>query len=54
VDKDATRVGFEINFNRYFYKPVPLRSLDEIRKEIVALETETEGLLSGIIGGGRP
>lgn len=51
VDKDATKVGYEISFNRHFYKPQPLRSLDEIRKDIVEIEKETEGLLSEIVGG---
>ena len=47
---EAVRVGYEINFNRHFYKPQPMRSLDEIRADILALERETEGLLAGIMG----
>ena len=47
---EAVRVGYEINFNRHFYKPQPMRSLDEIRSDILALERETEGLLAGIMG----
>jgi type I restriction enzyme M protein len=50
VDKDATKIGYEINFNRYFYKPQPLRSLEDIRKDILAIEKETDGLLDEIIG----
>jgi type I restriction enzyme M protein len=50
VDEGATKTGYEVSFNRYFYKPQPLRSLEEIRKDIVALEKETEGLLNEIIG----
>ena len=34
---------------RHFYKPQPLRPLEEIRADILALERETEGLLEGII-----
>nr|WP_129677091.1 type I restriction-modification system subunit M N-terminal domain-containing protein [Candidatus Chloroploca sp. Khr17] len=49
VDQDATKIGYEISFTRYFYKPQPLRTLEEIRAEIEALERETEGLLSDII-----
>ena len=49
VDEAATKIGYEVSFNRYFYKPQPLRSLEEIRKDIVALEKETEGLLQEII-----
>ena len=49
---EAVRVGYEINFNRHFYKPQPMRSLEEIRADILALERETEGLLAEVIGGG--
>ena len=48
---DAVKIGYEINFNRHFYKPQPMRPLDEIRADILALERETEGLLAEIIGG---
>jgi len=50
VDEAATKIGYEISFNRYFYKPQPLRTLAEIRAEILAVEAETEGLLNEIIG----
>ena len=43
------KVGYEINFNRHFYKPQPMRSLDKIVADIVALENESEGLLAEII-----
>ncbi len=49
IDADATKIGYEISFTRYFYKPQPLRSLDEIRADIEALERETEGLLGEIL-----
>ncbi len=48
---DNVKVGYEISFTRYFYKPQPMRTLDEIRADILALEEETEGLLGEIIGG---
>jgi type I restriction enzyme M protein len=51
-DEASTRVGYEVSFTRYFYKPQPLRSLEEIRADILALEKETEGLLSEIVGRG--
>lgn len=50
VDQDSIKIGYEISFNRYFYKPQPMRSLDEIRADILALEKETEGLLVEIVG----
>ena len=51
---DSVKVGYEISFTRHFYKPQPLRSLEEIRVDILALERETEGLLAEIVGGGVP
>jgi type I restriction enzyme M protein len=52
VDEAATKIGYEISFTRYFYKPQPLRTLEQIRTDILAVERETEGLLTEIIGGG--
>jgi type I restriction enzyme M protein len=50
IDDTKTQIGYEISFNRYFYKPQPLRALEEIRRDIQSLEKETEGLLDEIIG----
>ena len=47
----SVKIGYEISFNRHFYKPEPMRSLEEIRADILALENKTEGLLAEIIGG---
>ena len=49
---DSVKTGYEISFTRYFYKPQPMRTLAEIRADILALEQETEGLLGEIIGHG--
>jgi type I restriction enzyme M protein len=49
VDKDATKIGYEISFTRYFFKPQPLRNLEEIRADIEAIERETEGLLDQVL-----
>ncbi|WP_287497573.1 class I SAM-dependent DNA methyltransferase [Pandoraea sp. CB10b_02] len=51
IARDKTQIGYEISFARYFYKPAPLRTLDEIRADILRLEQQTEGLLQKIIGG---
>ncbi|MGI3899179.1 MAG: type I restriction-modification system subunit M [Janthinobacterium lividum] len=53
VDENKTAVGYEVSFTRYFYKPQPLRSLEAIRADILALERETEGLMADIIGAAR-
>ena len=46
----TVKIGYEISFNRYFYKPEPMRTLEEIRGDILAVERETEGLLHAILG----
>ena len=46
---ESVKTGYEISFTRYFYKPQPLRTLEEIRADILALEKETEGLLGDIL-----
>jgi type I restriction enzyme M protein len=50
IDPAKTQIGYEISFTRHFYKPAPLRTLDEIKADIYALEQETEGLLEQIVG----
>ena len=46
-----TKIGYEVSFIRYFYQPPKLRTLAQISADILALEQETEGLLSEITGG---
>ena len=55
IKEDATKIGYEVSFTRHFYKPQPLRTLEEISAEILAIEKEAEGLLDGLLktGGGR-
>ena len=48
VDESKTRVGYEINFNRYFYKYVPPRPLEEIEADLRKIEDEIENLLKGV------
>ena len=52
IDESKTKIGYEISFTRHFYKPIPLRTLDEIRADIRGLEAETEDLLAEIVGDG--
>nr|WP_278526008.1 class I SAM-dependent DNA methyltransferase [Brucella anthropi] len=47
-DREIGRVGYEINFNRYFYRYVPPRPLEEIDAELRALEAEIAGLLQEV------
>ena len=53
IDASKTAIGYEISFTRHFYKPQPLRTLQEIEADIRALEQETEGLLDDVLTGGR-
>lgn len=48
-DNKKMKVGYEIAFNKYFYKYEGVRSLQEIADDILALENETDGLLKEII-----
>ena len=48
----SVKIGYEISFTRYFYKPTPLRPSEEIRADILALEKESESLLGEFPGAG--
>lgn len=50
VAPTSVRIGYEINFTSHFYKPPEMRSLEEIRADILVTERETEGLLEEIVG----
>ena len=47
----SVKTGYEVSFTRYFYKPQPPRTLDEIRAGILALEKETEDFVGELVGG---
>ena len=49
IDESKTKVGYEINFTKYFYQYKPLRSLEEIKADILQLELETQGLLDEVL-----
>jgi len=49
VADGSEKIGYEISFTRYFYKPQRLRTLAEIEADIRALEQETDGLLEEIL-----
>jgi type I restriction enzyme M protein len=49
IDHTKTKIGYEINFSRYFYKYKSLRPLDEIRADILKLEQETDGMIKTIL-----
>lgn len=49
IDESKTKVGYEINFNRYFYEYVPPRPLEEIQADIRALEKEILKMLQEVV-----
>jgi type I restriction enzyme M protein len=49
MDREKDSIGYEINFTKYFYQYKPLRSSDEIKKDLLKLERESELLLNQII-----
>ncbi len=51
VKADATKIGYEVSFTRHFYQPQPLRTLEEIRADILAVEKEADGLLDVLLKG---
>lgn len=51
IKPGTEKVGYELSFTKYFYKPVQLRTLGEIAVNIRAIEKETDGLLDEILGG---
>lgn len=52
IEAEKTQIGYEISFTRVFYKPQPLRTLEQIRADILSLEQETDGLLPQVVGTG--
>jgi type I restriction enzyme M protein len=50
INLDSTKIGYEISFNKYFYRHKPLRSMDEVASDIIALERQAEGLIADILG----
>ena len=44
MDRSKDKIGYEINFTKYFYKFKPIRSLDEISKDLKALDAEIKQL----------
>jgi type I restriction enzyme M protein len=48
VDESKTRVGYEINFNRYFYQYTPPRPLAEIEADLKQIEQEIAELLAEV------
>ncbi len=49
INLDATKIGYEISFNKYFYQHKPLRNIEAVTTDILALEKESDGLIAEIL-----
>lgn len=49
INLDSVKIGYEISFNKYFYKHIPLRSIEEVKAELLALEEQADGILNDIL-----
>jgi type I restriction enzyme M protein len=49
LDISSVKIGYEISFNRYFYQHKPLRDLNEVARDILELEKESDGLLRRLV-----
>jgi len=50
INLDSVKIGYEISFNKYFYRHKPLRDLSEVTADLLALEQQADGLISDILG----
>ncbi|WP_071795151.1 type I restriction-modification system subunit M [Natronohydrobacter thiooxidans] len=50
INLDTVKIGYEISFNKYFYRHKPLRALEEVTQYILALEEKADGLIADILG----
>lgn len=49
IDEKSASIGYELSFTKYFYKPVELRPVEDIIKDLKALEKESDGVLAEIM-----
>lgn len=50
INLDSVKIGYEISFNKYFYRHKSLRNLEDVAADIIALEQKAEGLIAQILG----
>ena len=53
IDDKKTKAGYEVSFTKCFYRPLKLRSFEEVMSELHSLEQETDGMFDAITGGIR-
>ncbi|EGR2733498.1 SAM-dependent DNA methyltransferase [Vibrio vulnificus] len=50
INLDIVKIGYEISFNKYFYRHKPLRELSDVATDIIRLEQKAEGLIAQLLG----
>jgi len=50
MDRSKDKIGYEINFTKYFYKFTPLRSLEDISQDLKSLDDEINRLSMEMTG----
>ena len=50
INMTSIKIGYEISFNKYFYKHKPLRTIEEVTQNILELEQQSDGLIREILG----
>lgn len=50
LNMESVKIGYEVSFNKYFYRHKPLRSLEIVAQEILTLEQQADGLIAQILG----
>ena len=50
LNMESIKIGYEVSFNKYFYRHKPLRSLEAVAEDILALEQQADGLIAQILG----
>jgi type I restriction enzyme M protein len=53
MDKNKTQLGYEVNFNKYFYRPKRIRDVASIIEDLRMLEAKTDGILEELLSGGK-
>ena len=48
INLPTTKIGCEISFNKYFYKPAPLRTLEENERDILELDRQSQGFIQSL------
>ncbi|MCB0617090.1 MAG: SAM-dependent DNA methyltransferase, partial [Phaeodactylibacter sp.] len=50
INMDSVKIGYEISFNKYFYRHKPLRALEDVTHDLLELEAQADGLIADILG----